>query len=614
MQTVTHPRRLTRPSTRPRGPGRIGPLLILLLVASTLLHTAPPALYAATRTVTTAAGSGPGSLRQVIADAAPGDTITFGPGLAGATIALSSPLAIGADLTIDGSALSAPITLSGADAVQVLTVAAGAGVTLDGLTIADGYTPGDGGAIHSAGSLTLVSCTLAGNRAGDHGGAIANRGSLTLTASTLSDNGAGIHGGAIYNLGALTVADSTLSGNTASMDGGAIENGGSATVRGSTFRDNTASQHGGAIDTYDRLLVVNSTFYANRADDEGGAIYNWHALTVEHATLVGNRAGHYGGGLHNRPGATLHLANSIIAHSALGGDCFGADEADIATNAANLIADGSCAPALDGDPLLGPLGEHGGPVATFPLLPGSPAINAGDSAHCASSDQRGALRPQGEACDIGAYEVRLAGAATGGAEDVTASGATLLGTVTAHEGDATAAFQYGETPEYGGKGAAEPATVPDGESADVRLVLGGLLPNTTYRYRVSAANHAGVAHGRDATFTSLRVPPAAVTGPATDVSTTGAALHATVNAHNDETIVGFHFGPEDTDGETIAAEPSTVSGMEDTAVRAVLTGLAPGTTYRYRVVAANGAGEVQGEDGTFTTAPPRITHLPLLYR
>ena len=67
-------------------------------------------------------------------------------------------------------------------------------------------------------------------------------------------------------------------------------------------------------------------------------------------------------------------------------------------------------------------------------------------------------------------------------------------------------------------------------------------------------------------------------------------LHATVNAHNDEAIVVFHFGPEDTDGETIAAEPSTVSGMEDTAVRAFLTGLAPGTTYRYRVVAANGAG------------------------
>jgi hypothetical protein len=67
------------------------------------------------------------------------------------------------------------------------------------------------------------------------------------------------------------------------------------------------------------------------------------------------------------------------------------------------------------NPLLGPLANNGGPTDTMALLPGSPAIDgtgarnlvrAGLSAvNCPSTDQRGVTRPQGSACDIGAYEV-----------------------------------------------------------------------------------------------------------------------------------------------------------------------------------------------------------------
>ena len=55
-------------------------------------------------------------------------------------------------------------------------------------------------------------------------------------------------------------------------------------------------------------------------------------------------------------------------------------------------------------PLLGLLRDNGGPTFTHALLPGSPAIDAGDDARCPSTDQRGVPRPQGAACDIGAYE------------------------------------------------------------------------------------------------------------------------------------------------------------------------------------------------------------------
>jgi hypothetical protein len=57
------------------------------------------------------------------------------------------------------------------------------------------------------------------------------------------------------------------------------------------------------------------------------------------------------------------------------------------------------------DPRLAPLADNGGPTPTVALLPGSPAIDAGDDSVCPPTDQRGVSRPQGLACDIGAFEL-----------------------------------------------------------------------------------------------------------------------------------------------------------------------------------------------------------------
>jgi hypothetical protein len=56
------------------------------------------------------------------------------------------------------------------------------------------------------------------------------------------------------------------------------------------------------------------------------------------------------------------------------------------------------------NPQIGPLANNGGPTPTMPLLPGSPAIDAADTAAAPATDQRGAPRPVGPAADIGAYE------------------------------------------------------------------------------------------------------------------------------------------------------------------------------------------------------------------
>jgi hypothetical protein len=54
--------------------------------------------------------------------------------------------------------------------------------------------------------------------------------------------------------------------------------------------------------------------------------------------------------------------------------------------------------------VLGPLQDNGGSTVTHALLPGSPAIDAGDPTRCRGTDQRGVPRPQGAECDIGAFE------------------------------------------------------------------------------------------------------------------------------------------------------------------------------------------------------------------
>jgi len=60
------------------------------------------------------------------------------------------------------------------------------------------------------------------------------------------------------------------------------------------------------------------------------------------------------------------------------------------------------------EPLLGPLQDNGGPTWTHALLPGSPAIDAGNSGDTLAFDQRGIHRPQGLAPDIGAFEFQYA--------------------------------------------------------------------------------------------------------------------------------------------------------------------------------------------------------------
>jgi large repetitive protein len=131
----------------------IARLVTSLAVLFGLLGMAPVrSAHATTLTVTNTNDSGPGSLRQAIADAVSGDVITFNSSLAGGGIGLNSQLSITKNLTIYGSGLNLPIVLSGGDATRIMQVDYPAQVTISGLILQNGFaTSGNGGAVYNTG-------------------------------------------------------------------------------------------------------------------------------------------------------------------------------------------------------------------------------------------------------------------------------------------------------------------------------------------------------------------------------------------------------------------------------------------------------------------------------
>ena len=154
--------------------------------------------------------------------------------------------------------------------------------------------------------------------------------------------------------------------------------------------------HGAGIHNHGILTLTNVTITGNVAQpDGGGGLWNANTATIVNTTIADNSAPTgFGGGL---GGAPLTLTNTIVANNT-GGNC----TATITiTGSNNLQFSGTtCAgPVTTADPLLGPL--TGG---VYPLLAGSPAIDTGTNTGCPLTDELGTARPQGAACDIGAFE------------------------------------------------------------------------------------------------------------------------------------------------------------------------------------------------------------------
>ena len=295
----------------------------------------------------------------------------------------------------------------------------GAPVTIEGSNIFSNSAR-DGGGIYNFfnSSVTLNGSTLHDNKASRFGGGIFNNntGTATLTNVTLSGNSAAIiGGGGLDNEGTATLTDVTLSGNSAG-NGGGLLNFFNATLTNVTLSSNSATFSGGGIYNGNGTAAVltNVTLSGNSATFNGGGIYNGNGTAVlTNVTLSGNSA-QLGGGIFHKgmfSGQTLTLKSSIVANSPKGGNCFleAYSVTSITSNGFNLSGDTSCISFLNQvsdrnnqGTLLGPLANNGGPTLTHLPQAGSPAIDNGSG--CPATDQRGAARPVGPACDIGAVE------------------------------------------------------------------------------------------------------------------------------------------------------------------------------------------------------------------
>jgi CSLREA domain-containing protein len=295
--------------------------------------------------------------------------------------------------------------------------------------------------------LTVTDSTFSDDQAGNGGGGIANAGgTLSVSGSTFDSNRAGgADGGAISSgYGSLIVSSSMLDGNYACYGGGIemFTNGTSGThlVTQTTISDNRACDVGGGLDVSGSATVTQSTLTGNIApvaaamevegsttfslsnstvsgntSDQGQAVVETYACsdgTVSFVTFSGNT---------NALGIScpdVTVTGTILDGSTDGPNCLGAAPKE--TVGYNLDSGTSCALGLPTDlssthPKLAALADHGGPTMTMALKAGSPAVDQGGTAAtgCPVADQRGVPRPQGPACDIGAFEKRVPSASHG---------------------------------------------------------------------------------------------------------------------------------------------------------------------------------------------------------
>jgi predicted outer membrane repeat protein len=298
-------------------------------------------------------------------------------------------------------------------------------VTLSQVTITSNTAPHGGGITNDNSTLVLDGATNLTNNTSNTGGGVYNfNGQVTAQNIQLLNNQAA-YGGGLYNQnGTLSLADVTLSGNSATSGGGGLYNNGVTTLTRATLALNTSGD-GGAVFNTDaaNLTLTNSTLSENQANF-GGGVFNTGTLSLTNVTIAKNSALGGGGGILHNSGAATHLAmvntlfsaNTAFAPNSNQCLLYEAPESQLFSLWQGVSCGSSTANGNqpNTDILLAPLGFSSVILPTeltmtHAFLPLSPAKDAGTCGNGApTTDQRGATRPQGAACDIGSYEEKVA--------------------------------------------------------------------------------------------------------------------------------------------------------------------------------------------------------------
>ncbi|MDB6026479.1 MAG: regulatory domain of in-like proprotein convertase [Verrucomicrobiales bacterium] len=193
--------------------------------------------------------------------------------------------------------------------------------------------------------------------------------------------------------------------------------------------------------------------------------------------------------------------------------------------------------------------------------------------------------------------------------NITATTATLNGTVNPNNNGTMAYFEFGPTTSYGT--VAGLINVGNGTNAvPVQVTLPNLSAGTTYHFRPVGTNSVGRSSGFDMVFTTA--PATTITTvAATSIAATAATLNGTVNPNTNDTTINFQYGLTTNYG-SVAGLTIVPSGSATVPVACVVSNLFPGNTYHFRLIGTNILGAASGQDLAFTTttAAPFATTLP----
>jgi hypothetical protein len=346
-----------------------------------LLALAWPAVARAANISVCASGCDQVTVAAAVAAAANGDTITIGAGTYPANIMIPA----GFTLHLEGAGAEATI-LDGRDRGPVLIVDAGGYASVQSVTVERGGGPPQ---------LPQAGIVVYGN--------------LRVSDSLITQNSIGI---ANYG-GAVSVLRSTIRDNHSSENGfgaGFTNVAGSADLFYSTISGNDGTDVGGVSIQGGNVSLLNTTVSGNTGNPVAN-IYGPAGGTLEmlNSTVVNSAPGTVSISLNQ---TEWSVSNSILSSAPGETNCNNDTGAVLSSH--NLSSDYSCHLATPTNLAnnqsinLGPLQANApGTNATHALLPGSAAIDAGDcSSGTTVDDERGVSRPQGPACDIGAYELR----------------------------------------------------------------------------------------------------------------------------------------------------------------------------------------------------------------
>jgi CSLREA domain-containing protein len=312
-----------------------------------------------------------------------------------------------------------------------------------------GSGPGGGIATRPGGVLVATELTVSGNTTADdpsdagYGGGLDVADGATLTDCTIINNSAGSatnefgandggNGGGIFvhTPSPVTIERTLIAGNSAGDASGWDAYGGNG---GGVWADAELTLRNCTITGNSSGSATSSTGTATGG--KGGGFYHqvWRPVLVHSCTITNNTAGAgtgatsgtggNGGGIQaNQPdpgdqGTEIRstiIAGNTVAAGGTGPDC----EGELSSSDYNLVQDttgcsiiGTTTNNVTGqDPLLGALADNGGPTETHAVTSSSPAFDVVPSGtngcgDTLSVDQRGAARPQGSGCEIGAFEV-----------------------------------------------------------------------------------------------------------------------------------------------------------------------------------------------------------------